>query len=176
MLPLDKLNKIEARRKTVSLFYGESMRWISENMKHNFMKTQVEWSTSKNARKINFGTIWKCNPLILHEAEISIIVFFIKNGSPYKWFSETSNAKLCHETKILLRCTSLGNSYFNVVYIQHTTYNTGNNRRTAVTMQRPVNTWQQYRGNCVLYAVCAKQTHGTIWRLLLGNGALHIHP
>jgi hypothetical protein len=61
-----------------------------------------------------------------------------------------------------------------------TAMNTGNNRRTAVSVRRPVNShppplrrWQQYRGNCVFYAVCAKQTHRIIGQLLPGNEAVN---
>jgi hypothetical protein len=57
--------------------------------------------------------------------------------------------------------------------------NTGNNRRIAVSMRRPVNTpfkkSDKNIGETVFYAVRAKQTYGTIGRLLPGNGAVNTH-
>jgi hypothetical protein len=38
-----------------------------------------------------------------------------------------------------------------------TATNTGNNRRTAVSMQRRLRTWQKCRGSCVFYAVRSKK-------------------
>jgi hypothetical protein len=75
---LDKGYKIEVRSKIVFLFVGASMLWISEIMKHNFIKIHVVWSAPKDVRGINFGTIWKCKPLILHEAEINSIFSYKK--------------------------------------------------------------------------------------------------
>jgi hypothetical protein len=78
MRSLDKVYKIESRRKILPLFFRTSMLRNSEIMKHNFMKTHVGWSTPKDVRGINFGRIWKCKPLSVHEAVISIVLFLIE--------------------------------------------------------------------------------------------------
>jgi hypothetical protein len=60
-----------------------------------------------------------------------------------------------------------------------TAMNTGNNRRRAVSMQWPVNTPFKNvatKKETIFYVIRAKQTHGTIGRLLPGNEAVNRHP
>jgi hypothetical protein len=50
------------------------------------------------------------------------------------------------------------------------------NNRGNVRKHSHGNKYGQQQKNCCFYAVCAKQMHGTIGCLLLGNKAVNMHP